>query len=79
MCRVVVGRLFSQENVDFQISNFKIKDRFADNDDDDNDDHDDNDDCENKSKKTKCVSNDRSRHEDQFCPKIVKIGAILGG
>ena len=30
-------------------------------------------------KKTKCVSNDRSRHEDQFCPKIVKIGAILGG
>ena len=28
-------------------------------------------------RKTKCVSNDRSRHDDQFCPKIVKIGAIL--
>ena len=23
------------------------------------------------------VSNDRSRHGDQFCPKIVKIGVIL--
>ena len=32
-----------------------------------------------KTKKTKCVSNDRSRREDQFCPKIVKIGAIPGG
>ena len=28
-------------------------------------------------RKTKCVSNDRSRHDDQFCPKIVKIAAIL--
>ena len=28
-------------------------------------------------KKTKFVSNDRSGHDDQFCPKIVKIGAIL--
>ena len=27
--------------------------------------------------KTKCVSNDRSRHDDPFCPKIDKIGAIL--
>ena len=30
-------------------------------------------------RKSKCVPNDRSRHEDQFCPKIVKIGAILEG
>ena len=30
-------------------------------------------------KKSKCVSNDRSGHGDQFCPKIVKIGAILKG
>ena len=29
--------------------------------------------------KTKYVPNDGSRHEDQFCPKIVKIGAILKG
>ena len=28
-------------------------------------------------KKTKFVSNDRSGHDDQFCPKIVQIGAIL--
>ena len=32
---------------------------------------------EKNQRKTKCVSNDRSRHDDQFCPKIVKIGAIL--
>ena len=30
-------------------------------------------------RKTKRVSNDRSRHDDQFCPKIVKIGTILEG
>ena len=34
--------------------------------------------AQNFLKKTKCVSNDRSRHDDQFCPRIVKIGAILG-
>ena len=28
-------------------------------------------------RKTKCVSNDRSRHDDQFSPKILQIGAIL--
>ena len=28
-------------------------------------------------RKTECVSNDGSRHDDQFCPTIVKIGAIL--
>ena len=28
-------------------------------------------------KKTKFVLNDRSGHDDQFCPKIVKIKAIL--
>ena len=32
---------------------------------------------EKKSKKTKCVSNDRSRHDDSNGPRIVKIGAIL--
>ena len=57
-------------------------------DDDDFDDDDDDDDCflfwehgdERKiSKKAKFVSNDRSGHDDQFCPKIVKIGAILVG
>ena len=42
------------------------------------DDFDDDDDDEQKnSKKAKFVSNDRSGHDDQFCPKIVKIGAIL--
>ena len=42
------------------------------------DDDDDDDDDERKNlKKTKFVSNDRSGHDDQFCPKIVKIGAIL--
>ena len=47
-------------------------------DDDDDDDADDDDDDERKNlKKTKFVSNDRSSHDDQFCPKIVKIGAIL--
>ena len=39
------------------------------------DDHDD--DERKNSKKAKFVSNDRSGHDDQFCPKIVKIGAIL--
>ena len=47
---------------------------------DDDDDDDDFDDDERKSsKKAKLVSNDRSSHDDQFCPKIVKIGAILVG
>ena len=32
---------------------------------------------ERHSNKTKCVSNDRSHHDDQFRPRIVKIGAIL--
>ena len=41
---------------------------------------DDDDDDERKhSKKAKFASNDGSGHDDQFCPKIVKIGAILGG
>ena len=41
---------------------------------------DDYDDDERKnSKKAKFVSNDRSGHDDHFCPKIVKIGAILVG
>ena len=30
-------------------------------------------------KKTKCVSNDRSRHDDQNEYRIIKIGAILEG
>ena len=47
---------------------------------DDDDDFDDDDDDERKkSKKAKFVSNDRSGHEDQFCPKTTKIGAILLG
>ena len=46
---------------------------------DDDDDFDDDDDERKKSKKAKFFSNDRSGHDDQFCPKIVKIGAILGG
>ena len=29
-------------------------------------------------KKTKFGANDRSGHDDQFCSKIIKIGAILG-
>ena len=37
------------------------------------------DDERKKSKKINFVSNDRSGHDDQFCPKIVKIGAILEG
>ena len=43
----------------------------------DDDDDDDDDDERKNLKKTKLVSNDRSGHDDQFCPKIVKIGAIL--
>ena len=31
-----------------------------------------------KHEKTKCVSNDRSRHDDSNGPKIIKIGAFLG-
>ena len=45
--------------------------------DDDDDDDDFDDDERQKSKKTNFVSNDRSGHDDQFCPKIVQIGAIL--
>ena len=48
-------------------------------DDDDDFDDDDDDDERKNLKKTKLVSNDRSGHDDQFCPKIVKIGAILVG
>ena len=44
--------------------------------DDDGDDFDDDDERKN-SKEAKFLSNDRSGHDDQFCPKIVKIGAIL--
>ena len=40
-------------------------------------DDDDFDDEQKNSKKANFVSNDRSGHDDQFCPKIVKIGAIL--
>ena len=47
--------------------------------DDDDDDDDFDDDERKKSKKTNFSSNDRSGHDDQFCPKIVKIGAILVG
>ena len=43
------------------------------------DDFDDDDDERKKSKKAKFVSNDRSGHDDQFSPIIVKIGAILAG
>ena len=32
-----------------------------------------------KGLKTKCVSDYRSRHDDSNGPRIVKIGAILGG
>ena len=47
---------------------------------DDDDDFDDDDDDERKNlKKVKFISNDRSDHDDQFCPKIVKIEAILVG
>ena len=46
--------------------------------DDDDDDFDDDDDDEQKNAiKAKFLSNDRSSHDDQFCPKIVKIRAIL--
>ena len=34
---------------------------------------------EKNMQKTMCVSNDRSRHEDQNAYRIIKIGAILGG
>ena len=47
--------------------------------DDDDDFHDDDDDQRKKSKKAKLLSNDRSGHDDQFCLKIVKIGAFLVG
>ena len=43
------------------------------------DDFDDDDDERKNSKKAKFVSNVRSGHDDSFCPKIVKIGAILVG
>ena len=43
---------------------------------DDDDDVDDDDERKN-SKKAKFLSNDRSGHDDQFCPKIVEIGATL--
>ena len=44
----------------------------------DDDDFEDDDDERTTSKKVKFVSNDRSGRDDQFCPKIAKIGAILG-
>ena len=47
--------------------------------DDDDDDGFDDDEERKKSKKAKFVSNDRSGHDDEFCLKIVKIGAILVG
>ena len=47
--------------------------------DDDDDDDDFDDDERKKFKKTKFVSNDGSGHDDQFCLKIIKIGAILVG
>ena len=34
---------------------------------------------EKKLRKTKCVSNDRSRHDDSNGYRIIKFGAILGG
>ena len=34
---------------------------------------------ETKLQKTKCVSNDRSRHDDSNGYRIIKLGAILGG
>ena len=44
------------------------------------DDDDDDDDKRKNSKKSKFVLEDRrSGQDDQFCPKIVKIGAILVG
>ena len=42
-------------------------------------DDDDDDDERKKTKKTKCVSNDRSGQYDQNAYFFVKIGAILGG
>ena len=59
----------------------KVIDDDDDDDDDDDEDFDDDDDDDErkKSKKAKFVSNDRSGHDDQFCPKIVKIGAFLVG
>ena len=52
-------------------------DNDDDDDDDDADDEDDDDDKRKNLEKTKFASNDRSGQDDQFCPKIVKIGAIL--
>ena len=46
---------------------------------DDEDDFDDDDDERKNSKKAKFASNDTSGHDDQFCPKIVKIKTILEG
>ena len=62
----------------FLISKFKNQNRFVD-DDDSDDDNDDDDDDRKNSKKTKCVSNDRSGHDDQNEYRIIKIGAILEG
>ena len=45
--------------------------------DDDGDDDAFDDDERKKSKKRKCVSNDRSGHNDQNAYRIIKIGAIL--
>ena len=42
-------------------------------------DFDDDDDDDDEQKKTKCVSNDRSGHDDQDRYRIIKIGAILEG
>ena len=59
---------------------FWIMSWFVDDDNDDKDDDNDNDDDERtKSEKSKCVSNDRSRHDDQNEYRIIKIGAILEG
>ena len=61
----------------FLISKFKNQNRFVD--DDDSDDDNDDDDDRKKSTKSKCVSNDRSGHDDQNEYRIIKIGAILEG
>ena len=34
---------------------------------------------EKELRKTKCVSNDRSRHDDSNGYRVIKFGAILGG
>ena len=66
---------FKNSNLKFQISNlnFEIHRIFR----RPSTDHPTTARREKTQRKTKCVSNDRSRHDDQFCPKIVKIGAIL--